>query len=138
MRGHRIERTIRLVGHAGLAVGMGMILVAGVVSIASAQAQLAANPQAATAAIERFEGRGLDLDLPDMPFAQRPAAAKSVEPDRWAWIEGCRRFVDARIARDVAIDREIGASTRPIARTAEAESYRHRRLLADCLASRRR
>ena len=138
MRGHRIERTIRLVGHAGLVVGMGMIFIAGIVSIATAQQQLAANPPATATEFERFRGQGLDLDLPDMPFAARPAAAKSIEPDRWAWIEGCRRFVDGRIARDAAIDREIGASAATLARTAEAESYRHRRMLADCLASRRR
>ena len=133
MRGHRFERTIRIVSGAGLVAGMGMILVAGLVSIASAQQQLAAAPQPAVEDVGAVKGGGLDLHVPDMPFAQRPGAAKSVRPDRWAWIEGCQRFVAARIARDSAIDWEISGSTRRIGE--DAASYRQRHMLADCLAS---
>ena len=133
MRGHRIERTIRFVGNVGLVVGMGMILVAGVVSITSAQEQLAAVPRAAPDDAEKFAGGGLDLHVPDMPFAERPGAAKSVQPDRWAWIEGCRRFVEARTARDAAIDWEIDGSAGRIG--GDDAAYRRHHMLADCLAS---
>ena len=132
MRGHRLERTIRIVSGAGLVAGMGMILVAGVVSIASAQQQLAAVPPPAVEDAGAVKGGGLDLHVPDMPFAQRPGAAKSARPDRWAWIEGCQRFVEARIARDSAIDWEIGRATTRI--RGEDASYRRRHMLADCLA----
>ena len=133
MRGHRFERTIRIVSGAGLVVGMGMILVAGLVSIASAQQQLAAVPQSALEDPGEVKDGGLDLHVPDMPFAHRPGAAKSARPDRWAWIEGCQRFVEARIARDSAIDWEIGGSARRIGQ--DDVSYRQRHMLADCLAS---
>lgn len=136
MRGHRIERTIRLVGHVGLVVGMGMILVAGVVSITSAQEQLAAVPQTALDDAEKFTGGGLDLYVPDMPFAERPGAAKSVRPDRWAWIEGCRRFVEARTARYAVLDWEIEGFAGRIGD--DETAYRRHHMLADCLASSRR
>ena len=136
MRGHRIERTIRLVGNVGLVVGMGMILVAGVVSITSAQEQFAAVPQATPDSAEKSAGGGLDLYVPDMPFAARPGAAKSVRPDRWAWIEGCRRFVEARTARDAAMDWEIDGTTGRIG--GDEAAYRRHHMLADCLASSRR
>ncbi len=132
MRGHRFERTLRIVSGAGLVVGMGMILVAGLVSIASAQQQLAAVPQPAMEDYGAVKDGGLDLHVPDMPFAQRPGAAKSVRPDRWAWIEGCQRFVEARMARDSAIDWEIGRPTTRIG--GDDASYRQRHMLADCLA----
>ena len=133
MRGPRIERTLRLVGNVGLVVGMGMILVAGVVSITSAQEQLAAVPQAAPDDIKGSAVAGLDLYVPEMPFAERPGAAKSVQPDRWAWIEGCRRFVEARTARDAAIDWEIDGSAGRVG--GDDAVYRRHRMLADCLAS---